>query len=107
MDFWKNKACSSHCDTCETSAKCTECSSSYYLYEDNCLSICPTKYFGDTSSTPHSCQSNHKRLFIHLFFLFFLNKFYPFLKNKACSSHCDKCESSTKCSECTNPYYLC
>ena len=32
---------------------------------------------------------------------------YPFLKNKACGSRCDKCQSSTKCTECTNPYYVC
>eukprot|EP00825_Cyclidium_porcatum_P041408 TRINITY_DN5432_c0_g1_i13.p2 TRINITY_DN5432_c0_g1~~TRINITY_DN5432_c0_g1_i13.p2 ORF type:complete len:170 (+),score=25.00 TRINITY_DN5432_c0_g1_i13:122-631(+) len=63
LKFQINKtACESHCDTCTSSTVCTKCSSSYFLYSQDCYSPCSTGYFGDTSVTPNSCAGNHQKL---------------------------------------------
>ncbi len=68
--------CPSNCDVCSNENTCTTCSSTYYLYQSQCLSSCPvTTYTFGTN-----CLD--------------------------CSSYCDTCVDSNTCTVCTNGYYF-
>ena len=51
--------CGENCISCTSQTVCTKCYDSYFLYQANCYSPCPTGCYGDTSSTPNSCLGNN------------------------------------------------
>ena len=79
--FWCQViTCEADCDSCSDSTTCTQCKASKYLHSANCLTACPSAYYGIGSGTiGRSCQ--------------------------ACESNCNTCSSRTACSQCKNSKY--
>jgi len=45
------RQCKSPCKSCyENPTKCTSCITNYFLYNSNCLALCPSKYYADSGS---------------------------------------------------------
>lgn len=71
--------CSTGCDVCTSISACSDCSFGYYLYQQECLTDCPSAApVIDGNSTCVDCSD----------------------------SNCLVCDSLDRCTECTYPYLL-
>lgn len=74
-------SCDAICYTCSVqSSNCTACYTGYFLFESQCTSACPSRYYGDALQ---------KKCF-------------------ACSARCTACQDATSmsCSQCASGFYL-
>ena len=69
--------CTSPCSECNAvSTNCTQCVTSYWLYQSTCLSACPVSHFAESQSG--NCL--------------------------ACAGFCQECTSYVNCTSCVSPY---
>lgn len=123
------QGCSSICNTCSLAfSNCTSCfsnSSNPYLYNFNCISICPSGYYPDNSlyicqkctSPCEICISASVSSCISCIFGFYLfgssclsscptNYYNSTTSCLPCLSPCLTCTAELSCLSCTNNTYL-
>jgi len=85
-----SKDCPDHCNHCSSTSVCTECKSSYLMYQFECFDPCPNATFASTTTTCEGTLLSR----LHLTMI------------KDCPIHCNHCTSTSLCTECIGPFVL-
>lgn len=114
--------------SCSDSASCTACENTKYLYQDKCISTCPSGFIGIGSSSNNVCQKcptnciqcsydqNNGQinclqcvspLYLYNFTCYTTCPTLTYLSNIACLScpqTCTACTDAVTCISCKYPY---